>query len=203
MQWIPGRFSPPKRPGYEAREGSVKFDAALRILQRHAMSRGCSCHAFLYHMAARAFSRMHTRRRFRDHAKRYAMPRGCSYNAFFTTWLLVLFRARVNKDCGYGVILVGREILAVVAKQLKDVSVLRRLLFAASFLPSEMLNLWEIAVEFATAGKIQCNSIDADTAAALIENISTFDKKAFDTKILFWNFQLGLQHKVASPSRLE
>jgi hypothetical protein len=71
--------------------------------------------------------------------------------------------------------------LAVVAKQLKDVSILRRLLFAASFLPSEMPNLWGIAVEFATAGKVQRNSIDADTAAALIENISTFDEKAFDT----------------------
>ena len=71
--------------------------------------------------------------------------------------------------------------LAVVAKQLKDVSVLRRLLVAASYLPSEIPNFWGIAVEFATAGKVQRNSIDADTAAALVENIRTFDEKAFDT----------------------
>ena len=75
--------------------------------------------------------------------------------------------------------------LAIVAKHLKDVSVLRRLRFAASYLP-EIPNFGGIAVEFATAGKVERNAIDADTAAAIVENIHTFDQKAFETdNVLF------------------
>ena len=71
--------------------------------------------------------------------------------------------------------------LALVAKHLKDVSVLRRLLFAATYFPREMPNVWGVAVEFATCGKVDRNSVDADTAAALIDNVYSFDEKAFDT----------------------
>ena len=71
--------------------------------------------------------------------------------------------------------------LAVVAKHLKDVSVLRRLLFAASYLPREVPNFWGIAVEFATEGNVQRNTIDVGTAAAIVENIQLFDEKQFDT----------------------
>ena len=71
--------------------------------------------------------------------------------------------------------------LGAVAKHLKDVSVLRRLLFAARYLPLEIPNFWGIVVEFATAGKLHRNSINTATAAALIEIIHTFDEKAFDT----------------------
>lgn len=71
--------------------------------------------------------------------------------------------------------------LSIVAHHLKDVSVLRRLLFAASHLPREVPNFWGYAVEFATAGKVDRNSIDTDTAAALIENIQSFDGRAFET----------------------
>lgn len=71
--------------------------------------------------------------------------------------------------------------LGVVAHHLKDVSVLRRLLFAASHLPREVPNFWGYAVEFATAGKVDRSSIDTDTAAALIENIQSFDGRAFET----------------------
>ena len=71
--------------------------------------------------------------------------------------------------------------LGVVANHLKDVSVLRRLLFASIQLPQELPNRWGIAVEFATDGKVKRNSIDTCTAAVLVENIMSFDKRAFDT----------------------
>ena len=58
---------------------------------------------------------------------------------------------------------------------------LRRLLFAASNLSEEVPNFWGIVVEFATAGKVQRNSIDSDTAAALLENIHSFDERAFES----------------------
>lgn len=69
----------------------------------------------------------------------------------------------------------------VVARHLKDVSVLRRLLFAATNLSSEVPNSWGMVVEFATFGKIQRNRIDQDTAAALIDSIGTFDERAFES----------------------
>lgn len=77
--------------------------------------------------------------------------------------------------------LLKQVMLGVVANHLKDVSVLRRLLFASIQLPEELPNRWGIAVEFATDGKVKRNSIDTSTAAALVENILSFDKRAFDT----------------------
>ena len=68
--------------------------------------------------------------------------------------------------------------LEALAKQLKDVWVLRRLLFAVSTLPCDLPNFWDIAVEFATKGHLKEN-IDAKTARALMENVETFDKTAF------------------------
>ena len=74
-----------------------------------------------------------------------------------------------------------RVMLEVVARHLKDVSVLRRLLFAASNLSNEVPNFWGIVVEFATRGKVHRNRIDQDTAAALVENIHEFDERAFES----------------------
>lgn len=68
--------------------------------------------------------------------------------------------------------------LETLAAYLKDVSVLRRLLFAASHLPPDLPNVWGIAVEFATAGKVKRNDIDAKTAKSLIDNMEAFDRDA-------------------------
>ena len=67
--------------------------------------------------------------------------------------------------------------LEVIATYLKDVSVLRKLLFAATHLPPDLPNLWGIAVEFATTGKVKRN-INAKTARSLIDNIEAFDREA-------------------------
>ena len=70
--------------------------------------------------------------------------------------------------------------LEIIATHLKDVSVLRRLLFAATNLPSDLPNVWGIAVEFATVGKVKRNAIDPDTAQSVMENIASFDKCALN-----------------------
>ena len=57
--------------------------------------------------------------------------------------------------------------LEVIATYLKDVSVLRKLLFAATHLPPDLPNRWGIAVEFATTGEVKCNDIDVKTAKSL------------------------------------
>ena len=63
---------------------------------------------------------------------------------------------------------------------------LRKLLFAASHLPPDLPNLWGIAVEFATAGKVSRNDTDVKTAKSLLENIEVFDREALkkDTCLL-------------------
>ena len=59
------------------------------------------------------------------------------------------------------------RMLGVLAKYFQDVSVLRRLLFAAVFLSPELPMFWEVVVEFATAGKVTKGSVTPDQIRAL------------------------------------
>jgi len=61
--------------------------------------------------------------------------------------------------------------LGVLAKYFKDVSVLRRLLFAAVFLSPELPMFWEVVVEFATGGKVSKASVTPDQVRAMVENL--------------------------------
>ena len=69
--------------------------------------------------------------------------------------------------------------LALIAKYIKDISVLRRLLFAVSQLPQDMPNLWGIAVEFATQGKESRNQVISEQVQVFVDNIQ--DATAFQT----------------------
>ena len=71
--------------------------------------------------------------------------------------------------------------LAVISKYLKDVSVLRKLLFAASHLPLDHPNRWGIAVEFATAGKVKSNVLDAKSAKSLVRPLTARPLKRMQT----------------------
>ena len=71
--------------------------------------------------------------------------------------------------------------LGSIAKYVKDVSVLRRLLFAVAYLPPDLPNIWGVAVEFATRGKESRNSISADQAQLFSDNLRTLDVAAFET----------------------
>ena len=57
--------------------------------------------------------------------------------------------------------------LAVIAKHIKEVSVLRRLLFCASHLNREVPEYWSLVVQFAMEG--MQDAIRADIAAALVK----------------------------------
>ena len=61
--------------------------------------------------------------------------------------------------------------LALIAKYIKDISVLRRLLFAVSQLPQDQPNLWGIAVEFATRGKESRNQLTTEQVQVFVDNI--------------------------------
>lgn len=89
------------------------------------------------------------------------------------------------------------SLLKIVSDHLNDVSVLRRLLFAATHLSRELPNVWGVAVEFATEGKINKSQIDPKTAAALVEDIESFDSTAFEKdekligELIGWKIRQG------------
>lgn len=71
------------------------------------------------------------------------------------------------------------SMLGVLAKHMKDVSVLRRLLFAAVFLSPDLPEFWAVVVEFATEGKISKCSVTPQQVKTLIENIQVLNASAF------------------------
>ena len=78
-------------------------------------------------------------------------------------------------------VLLSAKMLGVLAKYIQDVSVLRRLLFAAVFLSPELPMFWGVVVEFATSGNVSKSSITPELAKTLIENIQAFSAAAFET----------------------
>lgn len=78
------------------------------------------------------------------------------------------------------------DLLPTIAEYIKDVSVLRRILFAVAQLPPDLPNIWGIAVEFATKGRESKNSISAKQAQVFMDNLHDLDAAAFqsDEKIL-------------------
>lgn len=71
--------------------------------------------------------------------------------------------------------------LEVISKYIKDVSVLRRILFAASVLPPQLPQFWGVVVEFATLGNVSAQSVTPEQARVFIENLHVLNAKAFDT----------------------
>lgn len=89
--------------------------------------------------------------------------------------------------------------LEVIAKYIKDVSVLRRLLFAAVFLSPHLPQYWGLVVEFATAGKATASSITPEQAKVFSENIETLNATAFETDEVLFKQLLLLEIPAAKP----
>lgn len=70
--------------------------------------------------------------------------------------------------------------LAATNKHIKDVSVLRRMLFGATFLPEDLPNFWEVIVEFGTQGR-HTEGIDIKETKLLFQNLKDLDCTAFAT----------------------
>ena len=71
--------------------------------------------------------------------------------------------------------------LGVIAKYIQNVSVLRRLLFAAAFLSPDLPMFWGVVIEFATSGEVSKSSVTEEQARVLIENIQVLNAAAFET----------------------
>lgn len=65
-------------------------------------------------------------------------------------------------------------------KYIKEVSVLRKLLYAISFLPEDLPNRWDIAIQFAYSGQA-ATEISPEHAKVLSENIQLLDAHAFSS----------------------
>ena len=71
--------------------------------------------------------------------------------------------------------------LGTISKYIKNVSVVRRLLFAVMNLPKDLPNLWGVAVEFATWGQETRHTLNAEQAKLLVQNVQELDLLAFDS----------------------
>ena len=61
--------------------------------------------------------------------------------------------------------------LGTISKYIKNVSVVRRLLFAVMNLPKDLPNLWGVAAEFATWGQETRQTLNAEQAKHLVQNM--------------------------------
>lgn len=69
---------------------------------------------------------------------------------------------------------------AAIVKHVKNVSILRRLIFALSQLPEELPDVWNYAIEFATMGK-EDGVQDKGTLKLLLDNLKEIDSTTFET----------------------
>lgn len=69
--------------------------------------------------------------------------------------------------------------LGLLTKYIQDASVLRRLLFAVTFLNSDLPMYWDTVMHFATAGKV--SSVTPEQIKVLVENLQSLDEAAFGT----------------------
>ena len=72
------------------------------------------------------------------------------------------------------------SMLGILSKYIKEVSVLRKLLFAISFLPEDLPNRWDIAIHFAYSSQA-ATGITPQHAKTLSENIQLLDAHAFSS----------------------
>lgn len=69
--------------------------------------------------------------------------------------------------------------MEVVATEVKDVAVLKRLLFATAYLSSETPHYWEIVTRFACRYSDEKAKISPETARITMESLQCLDSKAF------------------------
>lgn len=72
----------------------------------------------------------------------------------------------------------------------KDVSVLRRMLFATVHLPREMPHYWETISLFSSQGKVTVTQVKV-----LMENMQALNKKAFSTDLVLTKEILNVEHQ--------
>ncbi len=88
--------------------------------------------------------------------------------------------------------------MELASSVLKDVSVLRRMLFATAFLPGELPHYWEVIASFSCLGS--STIVSADTVKLLMENLQFLNDQAFATDA---KLRRDLMNAVAGEPSLE
>ena len=70
--------------------------------------------------------------------------------------------------------------MLAATRHIKDVSVFRRMLFGATFLPEDLPNFWEVIVKFGTQGR-HTEGINVKETKLLFQNMKELDCTAFAT----------------------
>ena len=89
--------------------------------------------------------------------------------------------------------------MELVGSVIKDVSVLRRMLFAASYLPQDVPHYLEIVASFSCVNSI---SLSADKVKLLMENLQLLSRQAFATDAEL-SAELLKTHRVCPKSKSE
>ena len=90
--------------------------------------------------------------------------------------------------------------MELVGSVIKDVSVLRRMLFAASNLPQDVPHYWEIVASFSCVNS--SISLSADRVKLLMENLQLLSRQAFATDAEL-TAELLKTHRVCPKSKSE
>ena len=71
----------------------------------------------------------------------------------------------------------------LLSQSIKDASVLRRLEFAANFLPNTMPNYSDCLASFSLKGKEDTSTLTPQQAHQFVENLQVIDKRAFSSDL--------------------
>lgn len=71
------------------------------------------------------------------------------------------------------------KMLSTLSQKVRDVSVVRRLSFAATFLPKSMPNYWESVANFSVAHRQSRNNLTTQQVKVLVENLEEIDGGTF------------------------
>jgi hypothetical protein len=90
--------------------------------------------------------------------------------------------------------------MELIGPVVKDVSVLRRMLFAASYLPQDVPHYWEIVASFSCVDS--STSLSAERVKLLMENLQVLSRQAFTTDAEL-TVELLQTHRVCPKSKSE
>ena len=72
--------------------------------------------------------------------------------------------------------------LSALLHKVRDISVVKRMSFAAAFMPRDMPNYWQAVAEFSVMDKPSRNVLTVEQVKTLIENLEVMDPETFITE---------------------
>ena len=80
-----------------------------------------------------------------------------------------------------------------------DKEILRRILFAVEYLPTDCPGYWDAICKFASLGSSDSNCLDVQKIKVLVENLQLLDERAFATDVTLRQELQAMGHGMANP----